>query len=123
MTFLGLNWAFDHLLQGEALLWHKILSKKGVNGRCVMENQLVFRLINDLMICLIYKCCPSQAPSPTQSTVSVLIDPQTSAWCEEVVHRVFIPADVHSILSIPLNSCLPHDRLVWAYIPKGRFTI
>nr|POE48570.1 hypothetical protein CFP56_65389 [Quercus suber] len=31
--------------------------------------------------------------------------------------------DAISILSIPLSSCLPHNRLVWAYTPKGRFTI
>ena len=60
---------------------------------------------------------------PTQSTVSVLIDPQTSAWREELVRRIFILADVQSILNIPLSSRLPHDRLVWAYTPKGWFTI
>ena len=55
--------------------------------------------------------------------MSVLIDPQTSAWCKELVCRIFIPADVHSILNIPLSSCLPHDTLVWAYTPKGRFKV
>ena len=60
---------------------------------------------------------------PAQSTMSVLIDPQTSAWCKELVCRIFIPADVHSILNIPLSSCLPHDRLVWAYTPKGQFKV
>ena len=36
----------------------------------------------------------------TQSTMIVLIDPQTSAWREELVRQIFIPVDVHSILSI-----------------------
>ena len=39
------------------------------------------------------------------------------------MRRIFILADVQSILNIPLSSRLPHDRLVWAYTPKGRFTI
>ena len=124
MTFLGLNWALNHRLHGEALSWHRILSKKGVNGRWVMGNQLGFGLINGLMIRLIYKCCPSQAPSLLNLWyMSVLIDPQTIAWREELVRRIFILADVHSILSIPLSSRLPHDRLVSAYTPKGRFTV
>ena len=46
-----------------------------------------------------------------------------SVLIEELVHRIFIPTDVHSILNIPLSSHLPHDRPVWAYTPKGQFTV
>lgn len=44
----------------------------------------------------------------TQSTMTVLIDPQTSAWREELVRQIFIPVDVHSILSIHLSIHIPH---------------
>lgn len=58
-----------------------------------------------------------------QSTVSALIDPQTSAWHKELLRQIFFPADVHSILNIPLSVRLPHNRLMWAYTPKGQFTV
>ena len=64
MNFLGLNLVLDNLLHGEALLRHGIMLEKGVNGKWMMGNQLVFGQINGLMIRLIYKCCLSQAPSP-----------------------------------------------------------
>lgn len=67
----------------------------------------------------------SSQPNTTsaQSTVSALIDPQTSAWHKELVLQIFIPADVHSILNIPLSVRLPHDRIAWVYTPKGQFTV
>lgn len=43
------------------------------------------------------------ATIPAHSTMSDLIDPQTSACCEELVRQIFILADVHYILSIPLS--------------------
>ena len=55
--------------------------------------------------------------------MSVLIDPQTNAWCIKLVRRVFSLANVHSILSIPLSICIPQDRLVWAYTPNGQFRV
>ena len=55
--------------------------------------------------------------------MSALIDPHMSAWREELVRQIFIPSDVHSILSIPLSVHLPYDRLVWAYTSKGQFTV
>ena len=33
----------------------------------------------------------------------------------------FFPTDAQAILSIPLSTCLPEDKLVWAYTPKGKF--
>ena len=60
---------------------------------------------------------------PDQSLVSLLIDLETSAWRDQLVRLVFIPANVLSILSIPLSVCMPQDRLVWAFTPKGSFTV
>ena len=44
-------------------------------------------------------------------------------WQIDLARQVFLPPDVQSILSIPLSSCLPRDRLVWPYTPKGKFTV
>ena len=60
---------------------------------------------------------------PDQSLVSLLIDLETSAWRDQLVRQVFIPADVLSILSIPLSVCMPQDRLMWAFTLKGNFTV
>ena len=57
------------------------------------------------------------------SRVSDLIDPLKCEWQTDLVRQVFLPPDVQSILSIPLSSCLPQDWLVWAYTPKGKFTV
>ena len=57
------------------------------------------------------------------SGVSDLIDPLKCEWHTDLVRQVFLEPDVQSILSIPLSSCLPQDRLVWAYTPKGKFTV
>ena len=57
------------------------------------------------------------------SRVNDLIDPLKCEWQTDVVRQVFLQPDVQSILGIPLSSCLPRDRLVWAYTPKGKFTV
>ena len=57
------------------------------------------------------------------SRVTDLIDPLKCEWQTDLVRQVFLQPDVQSILSIPLSSCLPRDRLVWAYTPKGKFTV
>lgn len=40
-----------------------------------------------------------------------------------MIHRFFSPDDTKAILSIPLSTKLPGDRLVWAYTPKGNFIV
>ena len=54
-----------------------------------------------------------------QSSVSLLIDPMIGGWRDELVRQVFLPVDVHSILSIPLSVCMPRDKVVWAFTSKG----
>jgi len=58
-----------------------------------------------------------------QAKVSVLLDPKTCAWCEELVCQIFILTNVQSILGILLNIRLPNDRPLWAFIPKGQFIV
>ena len=57
------------------------------------------------------------------SRVSDLIDPLKCEWQTDLVRKVFHPPNVQSILSVFLSSCLPWDWLVWAYTPKGKFTV
>ena len=40
-----------------------------------------------------------------------------------MVSQFFSPMDVAIILSIPLSYQLPYDRMVWAFAPKGNFTV
>ena len=55
--------------------------------------------------------------------MSAFIDPLSCDWWAELVKYIFIPIDVQAILSIPLSAHLPEDKLVWAYTPKGKFTV
>lgn len=57
------------------------------------------------------------------SRVNDLIDSLKCEWQTDLVRKVFLHPNVESILSVPLCSCLPQDRLVWAYTPKGKFTV
>ena len=57
------------------------------------------------------------------SRVNDLIDPLKCEWQTDLVRQVFLHPNVQSILSVLLSSCLPRDRLVWAYTPKEKFTV
>ena len=60
---------------------------------------------------------------PSDAKVSLLNDPHTAAWRIDMVQQLFSPNDATAILSIPLSYRLPMDRLVWAYTPRGVFTV
>ena len=60
---------------------------------------------------------------PSDAKVSLLIDPHTKAWRVDTIRRYFSSVDASAILSIPLSSRLAAVRLVWAYNPKGLFTV
>ena len=40
-----------------------------------------------------------------------------------MINQLFLLVDVTSILSIPFNRHKPRDKLVWAYTPRGNFTV
>ena len=64
---------------------------------------------------------PVSVPFNTQ--VSLLIDPYTRAWKADMVTQIFSPSDASAILSFPLSFRLPSDQMIWAYTPKGDFTV
>ena len=72
---------------------------------------------------------PSHKPAtvlhffPNDALVFALIYPEIATWKSDIIHEVFLPYNVEAILSIPLSSSLPTDRLIWAYTPSGWFTV
>lgn len=70
-----------------------------------------------------FKLTSRPATIPTNARVALLIDPHTRAWSSDIIHLFFSPDDAFAIMSIPLSSRLPRDRLVWAYTPKWNFTV
>ena len=55
--------------------------------------------------------------------VSSLVNLDNGDWNVHVINQLFLPTDVISILSIPLSHHKPRDELVWAYTPRGNFTV
>ena len=60
---------------------------------------------------------------PSDSKVSSLMHPTTEEWNTFLLKQIFLPGDVHTILSIPLGSFKPRDHLIWAYTPRGLFIV
>ncbi|XP_075654846.1 uncharacterized protein LOC142625013 [Castanea sativa] len=73
---------------------------------------------------MIYISCYHLAEhAPHDSTVSELIDDDTGEWKVALVKQIFSPSKAQTILGIPRSHQRANDRMVWAYTPKGNFTI
>lgn len=70
-----------------------------------------------------FKITSTPANVPHDAKVSLLLVPHTRVSRADMVQQFFSPADASAILSIPLNFRLPCDRMVWAFTPKGDFTV
>jgi len=57
------------------------------------------------------------------AAISELIDEVTGEWNVDLVNHVFLPNVAHTILDIPSSSKRNKDRMIWAYTPKGTFTL
>ena len=60
---------------------------------------------------------------PMGMTVNNLIDPHHGTLQRDLIRHTFSLDDARSIMSIPLSSRLPPDRLIWAYTSKDNFTV
>ncbi|KAL4603074.1 hypothetical protein ACB092_10G099600 [Castanea dentata] len=60
---------------------------------------------------------------PEDTKVSFLIDSNSGEWNVSLISQIFPPDDVACILGIPLSEHKPRDRIIWAYTPKGKFTV
>ncbi|XP_062019515.1 uncharacterized protein LOC133736097 [Rosa rugosa] len=59
---------------------------------------------------------------PDVQTVNELIIPPNN-WDEHKVRSIFVPDEAAAILSIPLTTRQPEDRLTWHLEKKGMFTV
>ena len=55
--------------------------------------------------------------------VDSLIDSNNGDWNINLINQIFLPDNATYILSIPLSCHKPQDRMIWAYTPRGRFTV
>lgn len=58
-----------------------------------------------------------------EARVSILIDPKSRTWREELVRAHFQPHEVQRILSIPLSMKNRTNRWMWRCTPHGLFTV
>ena len=55
--------------------------------------------------------------------VGELINKEEASWKMEALNALFLPYEAKIIRSIPLSLRLPEDKQVWAFNPKGVFTM
>lgn len=60
---------------------------------------------------------------PLDARVCTLLDDETGEWKIDLINHIFLPEDADAILSIPRSCSHAKDRLIWAYHPKGVFTV
>lgn len=66
----------------------------------------------------------SPKPLLTDSeVVAKLIDKNRRTWDVAKIRRMFLPHEANVILGIPLSPRLPSDSLIWAWTPRGNFTV
>lgn len=70
-----------------------------------------------------YKVISPPSLIQDDSRVYDLLDSNTGSWKSELIRSIFLPHEADVITSIALSSHLPDDRLVWALIANGRFSI
>ena len=71
----------------------------------------------------IFRVLSPPAFLPNDTKVSSLIDSNNGEWNESLISQFFSPEDIACILGIPLSEHKPRDRIIWAYTPKGKFTV
>ena len=60
---------------------------------------------------------------PMEVKVCVLIDAENGEWKADLIREVFLEHEADSILSIPLSTLLPADKLVWTVAANGKFNV
>ncbi|KAK9991150.1 hypothetical protein SO802_026135 [Lithocarpus litseifolius] len=60
---------------------------------------------------------------PTDSRAHTLIDDETGEWKTDMIQQLFLPVDADAILGIPKSRNHTRDRIIWAYTPRGIFTV
>jgi len=60
---------------------------------------------------------------PANACVSLLLDENTGEWKVSLIRQIFLLNDAKTILSSPRSRYCARDRLIWAYTPRGTFTV
>jgi len=55
--------------------------------------------------------------------VGELINKEEACWNSEVVDNLFLPHEAEVIKGIPISTRLPDDKQIWAFDPKGLFSV
>ncbi|KAK4589279.1 hypothetical protein RGQ29_020042 [Quercus rubra] len=58
-----------------------------------------------------------------EARVCVLIDAENGEWKVDLIREVFLEHEADSILSIPLGTILPANKLVWTAAANGKFSV
>ena len=61
--------------------------------------------------------------NPSVWNVSDLINARVGYWRESIIKKVFVPCDVDTILSIPLCTSWPRDKLIWHFESNEKFSV
>ena len=70
-----------------------------------------------------FKVISPQNTLGDQAMVSDLIDRSLGVWKAELVHRIFLPNEADTILSLPLSFSLPEDSLIWNSTANGMLSV
>ena len=60
---------------------------------------------------------------PAEAIVDILIDADHDTWRADLVRELFLDFEAENILSIPLSTRMPRDKLVWVATSNGQFTV
>ena len=66
------------------------------------------------------------SPKPPQAEsepVTDLIDRDRGCWDATKIRNIFLPHEAQVILAFPISPGLPRDSLIWAWTPRGKFTV
>ena len=70
-----------------------------------------------------FKVVSLKPPQAESELVAELIDMDRQNWDVAKIRGMFLPHEANVILRIPISPRLPRDSLIWAWTPRGIFTV
>ena len=97
----------------------------GRGSRWVVGNGEKVSIWNDQWLPTLeaFKVVSPKPPQDEAEIVAELIDLDRQSWDVAKIKRMFLPHEANVILGSPLSPRLLRDSLIWAWTPKGMFTI
>ena len=107
-------------------VWHNILATQPI-----IQQRMCQQIGNAKKVCIWKdKWTPSPSTYRVESprillleALDTLIDSNHGLWRADLVRELFLNFEAENILSIPLSTRMPLDKLVWAATPNGTFTV